>query len=480
MDYTEAPTPVPVSTSAAVSPPARPTLLRGMSLADSVLLLVGGIIGSGLFLTSSDVAASTRTPFFFMLAWIVGAVVSVLACFSVAELGAMFPEAGGQYVYLREAYGDFVAFLYGWMIFSVNNTGSLAAIAAGFAAYAGAIVPALHASHTVFTLGAWTVNLGQVIALAAITFLTWINVVGLRPAVVLQNVATWAKFLAIGGFVFAGFFFGHGHWSNLTMPIPGPVSARALMSGFGVALIAVFWVYDGWVYITWAAGEVKQPERNIPRSLMYGIGIVAVIVIAINILYMYAMPLGEMAHAPTVGESAARILFFPAAGQWMGALVAIACFGAAASCTLSGARVYYAMAADGIFFKKLAEVHPRWRTPAFSLIVQGIWSGALVLTGRYDQLFTYVMFMGVLSYFAAVAAVFVLRWKRPDVPRPYKCPGYPWVPLAYCLISGAWALNALWSRPLESLAGIGITLIGAPAYFYWERQKRRNLLANPR
>jgi APA family basic amino acid/polyamine antiporter len=217
---------------------------------------------------------------------------------------------------------------------------------------------------------------------------------------------------------------------------------------------------------------VKQPERNVPRSLLYGVGTVAATVLLINLLYLYAMPMATMAEQPTVGESAAKMLFFPAAGQWLSALVAIACFGAAASCILSGARVYYAMAADGIFFQKLAEVHPRWRTPAFSLIVQGVWSCALVLTGRYDQLFTYVMFVSVIAYAAAASSIFVLRRRRPDMPRPYRCPGYPWVPLAYCVICGAWALNALWSKPMESLAGVGIMLIGAPAYFYWRREKR--------
>jgi len=476
MDYTEA------SAPSLVTPPAvtsmileKPTLVRGMSLADAVLLLVGGIIGSGLFLTSSDVAAATHTPLIFMSAWVVGGIVAILACYSVAELGSMFPEAGGQYIYIREAYGDFPAFLYGWMIFSVNVTGSIAAIAAGFAAYAGAIIPPLRAGRSLLSIGAWNLNVGHLVAIGAIILLTWVNVVGLRPAVILQNIATWAKFAAIGGFLVLGFAFGHGHWSNLATPIPGYVSPRVLMSGFGVALIAVFWVYDGWVYITWVAGEVKQPERNVPRSLMYGIGIVAAIVILINILYLYAMPMATMAQQPTVGETAAKILFFPAAGRWLSALVAVACFGAAASCILSGARVYYAMAADGIFFRKLAEVHPRWRTPAFSLIVQGVWSCALVLTGRYDQLFTYVMFISVIAYAAAASAIFVLRKRRPDMPRPYKCPGYPWVPSAYCVICGAWALNALWSKPMESLAGVGIMLVGAPAYFYWRREKRQSM-----
>ncbi len=470
MDYNEATAAQPAVDMSPASPnPAKPTLLRGMSLADAVLLLVGGIIGSGLFLTASDVASATRTPLLFMLAWVVGGVVSILACYSVAELGSMFPEAGGQYIYLREAYGDFVAFLYGWMIFSVNVTGSIAAIAAGFAAYAGALITPLNAARPIFSLGAWTFHMGHLVAIVAILFLTWINVIGLRRAVVLQNIATWAKFVAIGGFLLLGFTVGRGHWSNFAAPMPGHVSPRVLMSGFGVALIAVFWVYDGWVYITWVAGEIKQPERNVPRSLMYGIGVVVLITMLVNILYLYAMPMSTMSQQATVGESAAKMLFFPGAGRWLSALVATACFGAAASCILSGARVYYAMAADGIFFKKLAEVHPRWRTPAFSLIVQGVWSCALVLTGRYDQLFTYVMFISVIAYAGAASSIFVLRRKRPDMPRPYKCPGYPWVPLAYCVICGAWALNALWSKPVESLAGVGIMLIGAPAYFYWRR-----------
>lgn len=472
MDYNQASASQTVTVSSGEAGVAeKPKLIRGMSLADAVLLLVGGIIGSGLFLTSSDVAATTRTPLLFMLAWVVGGVVSILACFSVAELGSMFPEAGGQYIYLREAYGDFVAFLYGWMIFSVNVTGSIAAIAAGFAAYAGALIAPLNSARPILAVHGWILNMGHLVAIAAILFLTAINVIGLRPAVVLQNIATWAKFIAIGSFLLLGFAFGHGHWSNLTASIPGQVSPRVLLSGFGVALIAVFWVYDGWVYIGWVAGEMKDPERNVPRSLIYGIGIVAAIVILINVLYLYAMPMAAMSQQPTVGESAAKVLFFPEAGRWLSALVAVACFGAAASCILSGARVYYAMAADGIFFQRLAEVHPRWHTPAFSLIVQGVWSCALVLTGRYDQLFTYVMFVSVIAYAAAASSIFVLRRKRPDMPRPYKCPGYPWVPLAYCIICGAWALNAMWSKPVESLAGVGIMLLGAPAYFYWRREK---------
>jgi APA family basic amino acid/polyamine antiporter len=470
MDYIQAPASETVAGGPATTP-EKPTLLRGMSLMDAVLLLVGGIIGSGVFLTSSDVAKSTHTPLLFMGAWIVGGVVALLACLSMSELGAMFPQAGGQYVYLREAYGDFVAFLYGWMIFSVNVTGSNAAIAAGFAAYAGALVPGMGAARVILHVGTWSLTMAHVTAISAIVFLTWINIVGLRPAVILQNIATWAKFAAIFGFLALGFSLGHGNWHNATMAIPGHVSFGVLASGFGVALIAVFWVYDGWVYGTWMAGEIKNPQRNVPRAFMLGILTVIAIVLLMNVLYLYAFPMETMAQQDTVGQAAAQVLFFPAAGQWLSALVAIACFGAAACSILGGARVYYAMANDGLFFKRLAEVHPRYRTPVFSLIVQCVWSCVLVLLGHYDDLFTYVMFISVIAYAASASAIFILRKKRPDMPRPYLCPGYPWVPAAYCVICGAWALNALWSKPVQSLAGVGIMMIGAPAYFYWRRQK---------
>ncbi len=470
MDYIQAPP--PEIQREPVPAIAEPALIRGISLLDAVLLIVGGIIGSGLFLTAPAVAASVRTPLLFILTWVAGMLVAVLAGLSVSELAAMYPEAGGQYVYLREAYGEFAAFLYGWMILSVNVTGALAAIAAGFATYTGAVIPALESTRPLFTLFGWTLNVGHLVAISALVFLTAVNIIGLRPAVILQNAATWAKFAAIGIFLSLGFTLGHGNWKNLTRSMPGEYSAAALMSGFAVAMIAVFWVYDGWVYITWVAGEVKWPERNIPRSLVLGIGAVGVIVIAVNILYLYAMPMDTMASQPAVAESAARMLFFPGAGKWLGALVAISCFGATASCVMSGARVYYAMAKDGLFFRKLAEVHPRWRTPAFSLILQCIWASILVLTGRYDQLFTYVMFISVIAYAAAASAIFVLRRKQPDAPRKFKCPGYPWIPLLYCSICGAWAWNTLREKPLESLSGVGIMLIGTPAYFYWRSKAK--------
>jgi len=238
-------------------------------------------------------------------------------------------------------------------------------------------------------------------------------------------------------------------------------------------LIAVFWAYDGWVYITWVAGEVKNPRRNVPLAMVLGVLAVAAIYIAMNMTYVYAMPLTEIAKHDTIAHAAAAQLFSPGAAVWLSAMIALSCFSAAATCTLSGARVYMAMAQHGIFFKKMAEIHPKWRTPAFSLIGQGIWAAVLTLSGRYDQLYTYVIFGMVLSYTLTVIALFVLRWKRPDVPRPYRCTGYPWLPGFYILIGTAWTLNTIITRPTEALVGIGIILLGVPGYLYWKWDARK-------
>jgi basic amino acid/polyamine antiporter, APA family len=250
------------------------------------------------------------------------------------------------------------------------------------------------------------------------------------------------------------------------------LSSGQLISAFGVALIAVFWAYDGWVYITWVAGEVKEPRRNVPLAMVLGVVVVGVIYIAMNMTYVYAMPLDEIAKHETIANAAATALFSPAAALWLSALIAVSCFGAMASCTMSGARVYYAMARDGAFFQKMAEIHPKWRTPAFSLIGQGIWGAILTISGRYDQLYTYVMFGMVLSYTMTVIGLFILRWKRPEISRPYRCAGYPWLPGIYVLIGTAWTLNTIVTRPTEAFWGTAIMLIGVPGYLYWKRMSK--------
>src|SRR5713101_7950763 len=368
----------------------------------------------------------------------------------------MFPDSGGQYIYLREAYGDLVAFLYGWMLFAVANGGTIAALSVASAAYLGNIVPAISRDHVIVQVNlpwlsdslsgtaAITFTRTHAVGLVLIAILTIVNVFGLRWGALLNNVSTWTKFTAMAGFVVLGFAIGKGHWSNFSAHAPGGLtmglSAGQLISAFGVGLIAVFWAYDGWGYITWVAGEVKDPRRNVPLAMVLGVLAVGTIYLAMNMTYVYAMPLNEIAKYETIAHAAATKLFSPAAAVWLSAMIAISCFSAAAACTLSGSRVYLAMAQDGVFFRRMAVIHPKWRTPAFSLTVVGL---------------------------------FVLRWKRPDVPRPYRCTGYPWLPAIYILVGVAWTLNTIITRPSEAFWGATIVLVGIPGYWYWKWKSRR-------
>src|SRR5580704_4319935 len=440
-----------------------PSLVRGLSLLDSVLLLVSGIIGSSIFLTAKDIAGPLPNPTLFFLVWVLGGLISLCACVAFAELGSMFPDSGGQYIYLREAYGDLVAFLYGWMLFAVANGGTIAALSVASAAYMGNIVPAISQEHVIFSLAGMPFTRAHAVGLALIAILTYVNVFGLRWGALLQNVSTWTKFTAMAIFVVLGFAVGKGRWSNFSAQAPGGLtmglSPGQLISAFGVGLIAVFWAYDGWVYITWVAGEVKDPRRNVPLAMVLGILAVGAIYLAMNMTYVYALPLTEVAKHDIIAHAAAVVLFSPAAAIWLSAMIAVSCFGAMASCVMSGGRVYFAMARDGAFFKRMAEVHPRWRTPAFALIGQSLWAAILTVSGRYDQLYTYVIYGMVLSYTLTVAGLFILRWTRPDIPRPYRCTGYPWLPGIYVAIGAAWTLNTIITRPTEALAGTIIVLI---------------------
>ncbi len=454
---------------------SKPSLVRGLSLLDSILLLASGIIGSSIFLTAKDIATPLPHPILFLGVWVIGGIVSLFGCVAFAELGSMFPDSGGQYVYLRETYGDLVAFLYGWMLFSVANGGTIAALAVASAAYMGQIVPFISQEHVVFAALGVTFTRAHLVGLILIAVLTYVNVVGLRWGALMQNASTWTKFTAMAAFVVLGFAIGKGHWSNFSPHGAGltmGLSPGQFISALGVGLIAVFWAYDGWVYITWVAGEVKEPRRNVPLAMVFGILVVGAIYMAMNMTYVYAMPLDEIAKHETIAHAAAAVLFSPRAALLLSATIAISCFSAAATCTLSGARVYMAMAQDGAFFRRMALIHPKWRTPAFSLIGQGIWAAFLTVSGRYDQLYTYVIYGMVLSYTLTVIGLFILRWKRPDAPRPYRCTGYPWLPGIYVLVGTAWTLNTIITRPTEAFWGTFIVLIGVPGYLYWKRSAR--------
>lgn len=464
---------------------AQPSLKKELSLLDAALLLVGGVIGSGIFLTAGQIATSLRRPDVFILIWIAGGAISLLACFAVAELGGMFPQAGGQYVFLREAYGELPAFLYGWMIFAVVQTGTIAALAVGFAQYFCAVLyPSASHAWFAFQVGPALIELSpqKLVAVGAIASLTTLNVFGVKKGSVLVNLSTWLKFGAIAALVLFGILLGRGDWSHFSRSaaaadMAAAPSGSALLVAFGVGLISVLFAFDGWIYITWAAGEIKDAAHAVPRALIIGVTIVALVYLSINMVYIYALPLSVIMKSDAVVKDAATAMFSPRVGAWLGLTVALSCFGAMASAILCTARIFYAMAQDGVFFERMARVHPKWRTPAFSLVSQGIWASVLAIIGLYDQLLTYAIFMMIVSYVVTVAALFVLRKKFPDHPRPYWCTGYPVLPGLYVLLCSIWTVNTMVARPKESLAGLLLVLVGIPGYFYWTRQKRRAKLA---
>lgn len=462
------------------------SLVRELSLKDGVLLVIGAVIGSGIFANSADVAAALPSPVLFLGIWAAGGAICFFAAVAVAELGAMYPEAGGQYVYLREAFGDTVAFLYGWMMLTAGGSGGIATIAVAFAAYAGKAVPALDADQAIWNTPGWSwkaghlvsvpwhLTRGDLVASAAIIALTWINILGVRRALTLQNVATWIKYLGIAGFVLLGFAVGKG--SSAHFHVGGIHEAfgggfYTFMSAAGVAFIAVFWSYDGWVYVSAVGGEIRNAERNIPRSLIYGITAIVAIYMAANAVYLFALPITEIAKYTTVAQVAAVTLFAPWVARWFALLVAVVCFGTLSCNIMANARIGYAMAHDGLFFRKMGDVHPQYHTPAFALIVQGIVACAIAFSGTFDQLFTYAVFGMTLSYIACVIALFVLRRTQPNHARPYHCAGYPWVPALYVLLIGGWIINTVVQRPSEAWSCLILLATGLPGYIWWQKQR---------
>jgi APA family basic amino acid/polyamine antiporter len=274
--------------------------------------------------------------------------------------------------------------------------------------------------------------------------------------------------------VILGTTIGHGDWSHFSQAAEGaapPPAGKDLLVAFGVGLIAVLFAFDGWIYVTWVAGEIKDASRNVPRALIIGVSAVALIYLAINLVYVYALPLGVIMKSDAVVKDAATAMFSARVGNWLALTVALSCFGAMASAILCTARIFYAMAQDGVFFERMARVHPKWRTPAFSLIAQCVWASVLAIIGLYDQLLTYAIFMMIVSYVVTVGALFVLRRKLPDHPRPYRCTGYPVLPALYVILCTIWTINTIVARPKESLGGLILVLIGIPGYFYWTRQR---------
>ena len=447
--------------------------MRVLGAWDGVAITIGAVLGTAIFLTPADIARTLPHPGLILAVWLTGGLLTLSGALTYAEMGAMFPRAGGMYHFLKEAYGPLWGFLFGWASFLVILSGGIAALAAGFGEYLGGFLPVFSTRHVLFSipLGAriWNVNGGQVAGLLGLAFLTAVNVLGVRQGAGLQNLVTLLKVGSLAALGVIGLVVSAPVRPELAAPLPrGNVLAMA-----GAAMIAVLWAYDGWYCFALSAGEVRNPGRNIPRGLIGGTAALVAIYGLINLVYLRALPISELGRTARVGEAAAQALFGAGASRFVSAAILVSIFGCLAANILCCARVYQPMAQDGLFFHSLATIHPRFRTPVAALIAQGVWAGVLVLSGSFEQLYTYVVFIEVFFYASTGAALYVLRRTRPQTPRPYRTWGYPWVPALFVLSSAALMANTLREKPRESLFGLALLVLGLPAYTLWRRRSRR-------
>lgn len=449
-------------------------LPRILGIWDAIFLIIGSVIGSGIFLVPSDIANALPNPLLIVLVWVVSGILTFLGALTYAELGAAIPKAGGQYVFLKEAYGRLWGFLYGWVLFLVIQTGSIAAVAVAFAKYLGYFLPLeslvlvnpIPVGSGIFNFKMQLTGV-ELSAIGGITILSIINAVSVSFGSKVQNLFTWLKSAAILGLVVLGFTLGEGHNIQAASGVKVNLS---LLSAFGVAMIAALWAYDGWNNISFTAGEIKEPHRTIPKSLFIGTVSVIGIYVATNLVYLHILSPSAMAASQLVAADAAKSFLGNMGGGAIAAAILVSTFGCVNGLILSGPRVYFAMAKDKLFFPKIGEVHPKFLTPAFSIMVQAIWASLLTLTGSYDLLFTFVMFTAWVFYGMTGASIFVLRYKAPHLHRPYKTWGYPFVPLLFVLVSAWLVINTLMTKPMESLAGLGIMFAGIPMYLFWRNK----------
>ena len=450
-------------------------LVRQLGLFDSTMVIVGIVIGSGIFLTTGVMAKSIPSPALILLAWVVGGALTLAGALTYAELGAAMPDAGGQYVYLREAYGPMVGFLFGWMVFLIYMTGAIATLAVAFAEYFGYFFPSLSIQKVIFTKSVtilnysfnYSLSMGQLVAVLVIICLSILNYLGVVFGKTIQNVFTMIKIGTIFILITLGFIIGKGTAINFSIN-PEGLSFGKLIIGFGLALVSISWAYDGWNNLNFVAGEIKNPRRNLPLALIIGTVSITFIYFLVNYIYLYSLSIDEMSGVVRIAEKSSSVLFGVAGASIISVAVIISTFGSLNGTILTAPRVYYAMAKDGLFFKKVAKINPKFKTPGFAIFIQAIWASILALSGTFDQLLTFVMFIAIIFWIAAAASVFTLRKKRPDLPRPYKTWGYPAIPIIFIIASSGILLNTLIEKPVESLAGLGITVIGIPIYFFWK------------
>ncbi len=432
---------------------AGPGLTRALGLVDCVLLVVGAIIGSGIFLTPSTIARLTGSVTGLLFVWVLGGVLTFCGALAFAELGSAYPQAGGIYVFLREAYGPLTAFLYGWCLFFVIVAGSIATLASAFAIYLTYLLP-------VSPLGA------KLVSVTLIAALSFANCLGVRAGARVQNLLTVIKIGSLISIALVLFLSGRGSVEH----VHGGEGTGISWSSLGIAMIAVLWAYDGWHLLTYAAGEVRNPKRNLTVGLLVGTLMVMALYITVNLAYLYILPLASIASSSRVASDALEAAIGPLGGTVVAVAILISITGAINSNVLGGPRVFFAMAQEGLFFRRVAYIHPRYHVPTVSIVLNGLWAVFLTMIGSFERLFSYVIFVAWIFYALGAAAVIVLRRTQPEVPRPYKVWGYPWVPVVFCIIAAAIVTNTLVNDFKNSFWGLLVVSTGLPAYFFWTRK----------
>ncbi len=448
-------------------------LNRAIGLGGATLLVIGSVIGSGIFLTTGIMMQQLPSTSLVLTAWVAGGLLAMAGGLTYAEMGSMFPRSGGLYVFLSEAYGPVWGFLFGWACLLVILTGSVATVAVGFAEYFSYFFPSLGTDQVLIAFampwGPWSISAGQLVAAGSILVITATNYVGVRSGSLTNAVLTSLKVGALVAVPILALVYLRV--DPVFTPIAPPGVARPLAM-FGVAMIAVMWTYEGWYYVAFAAGEIKDAPRNVPRALIIGTMALTAIYVVVNVAYVLTLTVEEMAGVVRVAEKAVTTLVGPVGASLVAGTVVVSTFGCNVAGVIASSRTCFAMASDGRFFPAAARVHPTYRTPHVALIITSVWSAFLTLTGGYEALFTYVTFASVLFGTLGGAAIFVLRVRRPDVPRPYRALGYPIIPVLYVLGSFALVWNTLRERPTESIAGLGLVAIGLPFYLYWSRGQK--------
>ena len=433
----------------------QPKLKRVLSLLDATMINTGGIIGSGIFMVPATVAMLTGSSSLFFMVWIAGGIVSLFGALSVAELGAAMPRAGGQYVDLSEAYGPVWGYLYGWSAVAVINTASIAAVGVAFSEYLRFFFPITDISI-------------KGIAVATIVLLTIINILDVKSGARFQNLFTISKLGAIFGIIILGLVMEGGSNQNL-IPFFSNQSFTELVGPLGLAMVSVLWTFDGWIFITYVAGEVKNPGRNIPLSLIFCMLIVVSIYLLLNYVLIYTLGFTGMNGSDLVVSDAASVFLGNKGAAIVTLIILISLIGANNGFVLTSARINYAMAKDKLFFHQASQIHPRFKSPANALIIQCVWACLLTFTGTFNQLITYIIFASWIFYGMSAGAVIILRNKKPDMERPYKTPVYPWIPIIFILFAIFLTINTIMEAPRDAAIGAGIILAGLPMYYYWKK-----------